>query len=225
MKLISRIIIITSIIISFTSLTNITHAAIIKETWDFQVRYTTGLYLTKAINETFSIDFIYEDNNGVMHEYLADGTTIKTCNNSLIANCDNTWTFYSLMADSKMSDIDFLFDTSSLFSQGGSLFDKNLDKKSWRFQTDPNLSSVTPSERTAVVDGWFDVYLTDFLSVHMSDVAQFTFHYKNEFGGYNTSQYKAQINGITSTTVSVPEPTSLAILSFGIIGLLFRRFI
>lgn len=225
MKFVNKIIINTCVTLSITSISNLAHAALIKETWDFQVKYATGYYLTNSINDTFSIDFIYDDNGKFMHEYLADGTIIKNCNDTLIAGCDNTWTFYSLMADTNMSEIGFLFDTNSLASNGGSQFNINQSSKSWRFQTDPNISSITASERAAVVDDWFDVYLTDYQPSHMSDIAQFTFHYKNEFGGYQTSQYQAHISNITTSTVSVPEPTTLVTFSLGIWGLLSRRFI
>lgn len=212
---------------SFFSASIITfaHAGLIKETWDFRIYQTKGLYLEKSLNDRFSLDFIYDNESQEMHEYLSDGSTVKTCNSLLLSDCDNTFTHYSFMSDAIMSDISFLFDSEALNADGGQHYNYNQNHKSWRLQTTEISSASSPSERIAVVDSWYNVFITDYLPNHMIDVAEFTFHRQNEFGGYSSSRYKAVIENRSFTPVSVPEPPVFIIFSLGLLIVLSRRII
>ena len=229
-SLLAKAIIITSALFSVTNV----QAGLIEETWELEVTSTTGDYLAHAINETFEISFIYDDESTKMRFNQA-GSELVYCSDDSVGDpdCHYNYPNFTMFSDVLINEVNDLFANffafDDLSANGGSYAMHNPDSSfaTWRIREGGIVADHVQGVLYDPVEG----RQSEFIASGFPDGQGGVFGVGNARLFYKDSSDQLLVNEMTFDVLSVnavslqavSEPRTLTILSLCILGLVARK--
>lgn len=229
-SLLAKAIIITSALFSVTNV----QAGLIEETWELEVTSTTGDYLVYAINDTFEISFVYDDDSTKMTFNRAGSEQVYCAGESVgDSDCYYNYPNFTMFSDVLINEVNDLFANffafDDLTADGGSYATQNPDSSyaTWRIRE----GGIVSDHVQGILYDPVEEYKSEFIASGFPDGQGGVFGVGNARLFYKDSSDQLLVNEMTFDVLSVnavalqavSEPRTLAILSLCLLGLVARR--
>lgn len=202
-----------AIVISITLLlTSVAQAGLIRTTMDLTITNVFGFYSTVAVGDVFKFSAVYDD----------EGTFMKNTETSY--NCTTDHLPVVGVACTSVVDVEFfsqamfnfsdMYDIASMLADGGIFFDR----------TEYDVTAAYRSGGSTVIGYVTDQFNLGHYPIDNISSAVLNMYYLNNLGERKLSGIIFSTSNVQSERLDVPEPSTMAILVLGIIGLMSRQF-